>query len=95
MNKAKLIKRVSHNTGVTREAITLVVEEMIEQITQAIKNDEGVSLQGLGKFSLRERRGGTYYGNKDAPISYGPYRVIFFKPSAPLRDSVRRVKKKD
>jgi len=55
MNKTELISAVAEKTGYTKKDTTLVVDTVIETITEALIAGDEVSIAGFGKFSVAER----------------------------------------
>lgn len=55
MNKTDLIDNVVAATGYQKKDITVAVDAVFEAITNALANEEKVSLFGFGNFEVRER----------------------------------------
>ena len=55
MNKSELIERVAAATGKTKKEAGMVVDAVLETISEALKRGEKVSLVGFGNFEVRER----------------------------------------
>ena len=91
MGKGALVTAIAKDTGVTKEAVHLVLSDMIEKIAGAVKRGEHVYLRGLGRFELRQRLGRMCRNpNTQEPAWCDPYTVIYFVPSQALRLKVRR-----
>ncbi|MBM7646456.1 DNA-binding protein HU-beta [Scopulibacillus daqui] len=59
MNKNELVNNISEKSGLTKKDVELVVNELLDQITEALKKDEKVQFVGFGTFETRERSSRT------------------------------------
>jgi DNA-binding protein HU-beta len=55
MNKAELVDAVARRVGTTKKETALIVETVLEEITNALSSGEKVQLVGFGNFEIRER----------------------------------------
>jgi DNA-binding protein HU-beta len=55
MNKAELVDSVARRVGTTKKETALIVEAVLEEITNALSSGEKVQLVGFGNFEIRER----------------------------------------
>ncbi len=53
----RIAKRLNKDTGATEE----ILDAALEEIYQALKNGESVSLRGFGEFYIDWRRSGTVF----------------------------------
>ena len=53
MNKGELIDRLAAQTGLTRKEARKFIDSMISVITDALANNESVTITGFGKFEVR------------------------------------------
>lgn len=60
MTKAKLVEELASRTGMTKTQAAEIVKELLNIISEALKNGDEVNLPGFGKFyasSRAERKG--------------------------------------
>lgn len=90
MNKTELINAVAERSGLTKKAANDAVEAVLEPITNALANDEKVTLVGFGTFEVRERaaRKGVNPATGE-PIDIPAAKVPAFKAGKALRDAVK------
>ena len=50
MTKAEIISKISERTGVEKTTASVVVESLMLEIKESIKQDESVFLRGFGTF---------------------------------------------
>ena len=56
MNRSGLVKEVSDATGLSRNDVDKVLNAALGAITNALSNEDKVSLLGFGSFSVRHRK---------------------------------------
>ena len=56
MTKAEIISRISEKTGVEKTTALVVVESLMLEIKDSIRQNESVFLRGFGTFSLEKER---------------------------------------
>ena len=56
MTKAEIISKISERTGVEKTTATAVVESLMLEIKESIKENESVFLRGFGTFLAKERK---------------------------------------
>ncbi len=59
MNKTELIKNVAQNAEISQKEATVVVQTVVESITNTLAAGEKVQLIGFGTFEVRERAART------------------------------------
>lgn len=55
MNKTELIEKVAERTGKTKKEAGMVVESVLQSISEALQNGEKVTLIGFGNFEVKTR----------------------------------------
>lgn len=55
MNKAELIKIISEEANISQNQARVVIETIIREISQTLKNGERVRLSGFGSLSVTKR----------------------------------------
>ena len=61
INKDELIKRVAAKTGQNKAIITEIVDTTFEEIYEAFKREEKVTIRNFGAFYIDVRRSGTVF----------------------------------
>ncbi|MGG3524052.1 DNA-binding protein [Bacillus pseudomycoides] len=59
MNKTELIKNVAQTAEISQKEATVVVQSVVESITNTLAAGEKVQLIGFGTFEVRERAART------------------------------------
>ncbi len=59
INKQELVSKIAEKTGFTKKDVSETVESLIETITEELKDGNEVTLSGLGKFEVRDRKART------------------------------------
>src|SRR5690606_9655971 len=89
MNKSELRERVAAATGKTKKEAGMVVDAVLETISEALKRGEKVSLVGFGNFEVRERSARTSRNPQTGEtIHIEATRVPAFKPGKQLKEAV-------
>ena len=89
VTRADLSEAVYREIGLSRSESAILVETVIDHISDSLLKGEAVKLAGFGTFSLRdkkERIGRNPKTGKEVPIT--SRRVLVFKPSQIMRDRV-------
>jgi len=55
MTKSQLIAKVAQKSGLSQKDTNIVIESLIETISEALINDEGLGFQGFGTFTTVQR----------------------------------------
>ena len=61
INKDELVKRVAAKTGQGQTAVAEIVDTTFEEIYQAFKREEKVTIRNFGTFYIDVRRSGTVF----------------------------------
>jgi DNA-binding protein HU-beta len=61
IDKNELVKRISRRLKQNEATVEPVVDAMMEEIYEALKREEGVSLRNFGTFYIDVRRSGTVF----------------------------------
>jgi integration host factor subunit beta len=89
MTKSDLIKAVAENTNVTRSSAEAVVNCVVDAMSEALKNGEGVEIRGFGSFTVRQYK--PYDGRNPKTgeaVHVASKRLPFFKAGKELREMV-------
>ena len=89
MNKAELIDAVAANTGQSKSDAVAAVEAVFENIRNAMKSGDTVSLVGFGSFSVSDRAARTGRNpSTGEEIQIAASRAPKFKAGKQLKDAV-------
>ena len=56
MNKAVLIERIAKDVGITKNDAAAAVESIIESMSEALQDNERVTLTGFGTWAVARRQ---------------------------------------
>jgi DNA-binding protein HU-beta len=89
VNKAELIDAVAANTGQSKSDAVAAVEAVFENIRNAMKSGDTVSLVGFGSFSVSDRAARTGRNPRTGEeIQIAASRAPKFKAGKQLKDAV-------
>ena len=89
ITRADLSEAVYRELGLSRNESALMVESVLEHVSQVLTEGEKVKISSFGTFSVREKKGRVGRNPKtgeEAPIH--PRRVLVFRPSHVLKDRI-------
>jgi DNA-binding protein HU-beta len=85
MNKAQLIDAIAAGANMTKADAGKALGAMMGTVTSSLKKGEGISLPGLGKFSVVSRKARKGRNPRTGePMSIKAKKVVKFKPSSKL-----------
>lgn len=92
MNKAELLREISHKTGFKRDDSRKALDAIFDTITEAMASGEKVQIMGFGSFEAKntKERVGTNPQNPTEKIIIPARRKVSFKPSATLREAINK-----
>lgn len=91
MNKADLIAQVAAKAEITKKDAGVVVNAVLDSITEALKQGDKVSLVGFGTFETRNRAARSGRNPQTgAPIKIPAGRVPAFRPGSELKEAVAK-----
>lgn len=89
MNKEDLVAQVSRRTNVPRKVADTVVNGLFETITDALGQEERVTIVGFGTFDVRERGERTGRNPRTGEtIQIHARKVATFAPGKGLKDKL-------
>lgn len=89
MNKQALVEAVNGKIGGTKVMAEQAIDTVIESIISALKQDEEVSIAGLGIFSAKRRAARTARNPRTGEAIQVPaMRVPKFRAAKALKDAV-------
>lgn len=91
MNKASIIDAIASKTGHSKKEVEIMVEAMLDVITDSLQKGEEVTLTGFGSFKVNTRaaRSGINPMTKEK-IQIPQVKVPKFKAGKALKDAVRK-----
>lgn len=89
MNKAQLIDAVALKTDLPKKVAARALDAMLESITEALVQDDVVSIVGFGTYHVKERAARVGRNPKTGEeIKIAAARVPAFKPGKLLKEAV-------
>ena len=89
MNKSELIDAMADSADISKAAAGRALDGLIDAITNAVKNDDTVSIVGFGTFLLRERAARTGRNPKTGKtIEIAASKTPAFKAGKAFKDAV-------
>ncbi len=89
MNKSELIEAMADSADISKAAAGRALDGMIDAITNAVKNNDTVSIVGFGTFLLRERAARTGRNPKTGnAIEIAASKSPAFKAGKAFKDAV-------
>lgn len=89
MTKAELVKEIAGKTGIETNAVSTIVEAMMETIKDNMAQGNEVFLRGFGSFTLKKRAEKTARNiTKNTTMIVPAHNIPFFKPAPNLKDAV-------
>ena len=89
MNKSDLIDAMADSADISKAAAGRALDGLIDAITNAVKNNDSVSIVGFGTFLLRERAARTGRNPKTGmAIEIAASKAPAFKAGKGFKDAV-------
>lgn len=93
MTKSDLIEKVALSATLTKEKASIVVNEIFNQMVEAMKKGDRIEIRNFGNFTVRKYPAYTGRNPKTGkPVSVGPKRMPFFKVGLELKNRVDKGK---
>ncbi|MDM5155909.1 HU family DNA-binding protein [Bacillus sp. DX1.1] len=90
MNKTELIKNVAQTAEISQKEATVVVQSVLESITNTLTTGEKVQLIGFGTFEVRERAARTGRNPQTGEeMQIAASKVPAFKAGKELKEAVK------
>lgn len=89
VTRADLADAVHNEVGLPRQECGLLVEKLLDMVSDTLVDGESVKLSSFGSFLLRDKNGRVGRNPKtgeEVPID--PRRVLVFKPSQVLKERI-------
>jgi len=89
MNKAELINRIQELTDGSKKDIEATLAALTSVVTEALQNDDDVTLVGIGKFDSIEKAARTGRNPQTGdPVQISARTAPRFKASKQLKDAL-------
>lgn len=90
INKSDLTNLLAQNRGYKKYAIKNALDDIFEEITEALKRGEKVSIRGFGTFEVKtfKSHAAVHPGTKES-IIVPSYKNVVFRPGDELTREVR------
>ena len=90
MTKAEIVSKISEKTGIEKTTALVVIESLMLEIKDSIKNNEAVFLRGFGTFLAKERKEKTGRNiSRNTTIIIPAHHAPSFKPSKTFKEEVK------
>jgi len=90
MNKAQLVDAIATKADLTKAQAKAALEQVLEGITESLKDGEPVQLIGFGTFKLNHRAARTGRNPQTgAEIQIAAANIPAFVPGKALKDAVK------
>ncbi len=91
MTKAEVVELVVHRTGMKRQQAFEAVEIFLDNIKQALKTGEKVSLVGFGTFLIKKKNARNGRNPRTGrKITIPDKNIPIFKPGKAFREAVAK-----
>ena len=90
LTKAEIIKNINESTGIDTSSIGIVINQMFEELKEALIEDRTIELRGFGTFEARVRKAKANAHNPKTgePCSVEAHRVATFKQGQELKKAL-------
>jgi|AAUQ01.1.fsa_nt_gi DNA-binding protein HU-beta len=86
MKKSMLIQQIAEKTGLPKSEVEIIINTMLESITEALKAREAVSFIGFGSFvPVKKKAREIYIPGTTTKIKVNEKFGVRFKPSKKLK----------
>lgn len=88
--KSELIEKIYEKSDLELAQIRSIVDLFLDEMKQALENDQSVELRGFGTFEIRERKGRSKARNPKTGeiVSVEDHAVVAFRSGKDLKNSV-------
>ena len=89
MTKAELVEEVANQSELTKKDAEVVVQTVLDSITESLQRGEKIELRGFGSFRIRSRSSRQGRNPKTGTgVSVPAKKVPYFKPGKEIKDLV-------
>jgi len=89
MTKAELVEEVAKESELTKKDAEVIVQTVLDSITESLQRGEKIELRGFGSFRIRRRLSRQGRNPKTGTgVSVPAKKVPYFKPGKEIKDLV-------
>ena len=89
MTKAELVEEVANQSDLTKKDAEVIVQTVLDSITDSLHKGEKIELRGFGSFRIRNRSSRQGRNPKTGSgVSVPAKKVPYFKPGKELKDLI-------
>jgi integration host factor subunit beta len=89
MTKAELVEEVATESELTKKDAEVIVQTVLDSITESLQRGEKIELRGFGSFRIRKRSSRQGRNPKTGTgVSVPAKKVPYFKPGKEIKDLV-------
>jgi len=89
MTKVELIEEVANESNLTKKDAKVVVQIVLDSITDSLQRGEKVELRGFGSFRIRNRQPRQGRNPKiGSGVTVPAKKIPYFKPGKEIKDIV-------
>lgn len=89
MTKAELVEEVANESELTKKDAEVIVQTVLDSITESLQRGEKIELRGFGSFRIRNRSSRQGRNPKTGTsVSVPAKKVPYFKPGKEIKDLV-------
>lgn len=90
MTKKELVSAIAEQTNITKKDTEIMINALVDAISEGLANGEEITISGFGKFLVRERGERTGRNPRTGEtITIAPTKIPAFKPAKALKDSIK------
>lgn len=87
MTKAEIVNEIAKQTGIEKDAVLTIVEQLMTAVKDSLASGENVYLRGFGSFIVKQRAEKTArYISKNTTVIVTAHSIPFFKPSDAFKE---------
>ncbi len=91
MVKIDIVDKICEKVGFTNKEAVKIVEAVFDIIKETLQREDKILISGFGNFVIRKKRARRGRNPKTGgDIEIAPRRILTFKPSTVLKDSLNR-----
>jgi len=89
MTKAELVEEVASASDLTKKDAEVIVQTVLDSITESLQRGEKIELRGFGSFRIRNRSSRQGRNPKTGSgVSVPAKKVPYFKPGKEIKDLI-------
>jgi len=89
MTKADIAERIQSELGCTRNEAADLLESVLSIMKETLESGEDLKISGFGKFEVKQKKDRKGRNPQTGePITIEARRVLAFRPSSVLRDTI-------